>query len=52
LVYLLTGSLLAVFIAHLLVDVLAYVSAANVAEDAEMETEAAQPARRQTNPLR
>jgi hypothetical protein len=43
LLYLLTGSFVAVLIAHFLVDILAYVSAANSAEETAMELEAEQP---------
>ncbi len=43
LAYLFTGSLLAVEIAHFVVDLLAYVSAASSAEEAEMESDAGAP---------
>lgn len=43
LLYLLTGSFLATVVAHLLVDALAYVSAASNAENAEMELDAGSP---------
>jgi membrane protease YdiL (CAAX protease family) len=43
LLYLLSGSLLAVLLAHFVVDLLAYVSAATHAEDAEMASEAGEP---------
>ena len=43
LLYLLTGSFVAVVVAHFLVDILAYASAAGTAEDAELAQEAGQP---------